>query len=169
MLLILVPIIALLLRRSSSAEQRTNGRSEEGAEEAESRTTVTHDRSRSTAEWITLGVSSAVILAVVGLLVYHQLSGGDEPPVIEVQPRLEAVRAAGGAYYLPVEVANGGGATAQDVRVLVSMGTGGTDREASELLIDFLPGGGTASGVVVFRQDPRQRPLEVDVLSYLEP
>ena len=167
-LAILVPLVALLLRRSASAERRDERKSEEGTGEAESRTRVTHDRARSTAEWITLGVSSAILLSVVGFLVYHQLSAGDVAPVIEVQPRLEAVRAVGGAYYLPLEVVNGGGATAQDVRVLVSIGSGG-ERETSELLIDFLAGGATAKGVVIFRQDPRQRPLEVDVLSYLEP
>ena len=161
--------VALLVRRSFSVGQAERAETRNGHDQDDPQPRQTHDRGRSTAEWVTLAISSAILLAVVGALVYQQLSGGDEPAVIEATPRLEAVRVAGGAYYLPVEIVNRGGVTAQDVLVIVSVGAGQAERESSELLIDFLAGGATAKGTAVFRQDPRQQPLEVDVASYLEP
>ena len=161
--------VALVVRRSFSVEPKDGTQTRDGRSEEEPHTRRTHDRGRSVAEWVTLGISSAILLAVVGTLVYQQLSGGDDPAVIEAAARLEAVRVAGGAYYLPIEIDNRGGVTAQDVRVVVSIGSGQAERESSELLIDFLAGGATASGTAVFRRDPRQYPLEIDVVSYLEP
>jgi uncharacterized protein (TIGR02588 family) len=161
--------VGLLVRRAFGVEQKQRSQTQNGQGDEEPKTKKTRERGRSVAEWVTLTISSAILLAVVATLVYHQLSGGDDPPVIEAIVGLEGLRAAGDTYYLPVEIANQGGATAQDVRVVISIGSDQAGRESAELLIDFLAGGATAKGTVVFHQDPRRVPLEIDVVSYLEP
>jgi uncharacterized protein (TIGR02588 family) len=127
------------------------------------------ERGRSAAEWTSLAISSAILAALVGTLTYLHFSGGEEPAAVEVMPRLDQVRTAGQRFYLPVEVSNRGGLTAQDVRVQVVLGAGADRQETAELLIDFLAGGGSAKGTAVFERDPRGLPLEIVVLSYLEP
>ena len=132
-------------------------------------TRKTNDPARARAEWTSLGISGAILLALIGTLTYLQLSGGDRPAVLEAQPRVAELRHEGERYYLPIAVSNRGGITAQDVRVEVSLGNEAGPAESVELLIDFLAGGATQQGVAIFRQDPRRSPLQASVVSYLEP
>ena len=132
-------------------------------------TAKTNDPGRAVAEWTSLGISSVILLALIGTLTYLQFTSGEQPAVIEARPRLEALRRDGGVFYLPVEISNTGGATAQDVRVVISVPTDQGQPESAELMIDFLARGATQQGTAVFHSDPRLRPLQVDVISYLDP
>jgi uncharacterized protein (TIGR02588 family) len=125
---------------------------------------LTGEGRRSAAQWTGLGISVAVVLAVVGLIVFQELTGGDRPPTIEVLPNMEALRSDADAHYLPVEIANRGDLTAENVRVRLSLPSG----EATELEIQFLAGGDSAEGTAVFSEDPSSG-LTVDVLGFLEP
>ncbi len=124
---------------------------------------------RTVAEWTTFAISAAIIAAVVGLLLYQQLAGGDRPATIVVSPRLDALRQEADAYYVPIDVANRGDKTAEAVRLRVTLDAGGSAPEIAELLIDLLAGGATAHSVAVFRADPRRGTLAVGGVSYLEP
>ncbi len=42
-------------------------------------------RGRSTAEWVTLGISAAIVFGLVALTTYFHLTGGSDPPVIKVR------------------------------------------------------------------------------------
>jgi uncharacterized protein (TIGR02588 family) len=127
------------------------------------------DRRRSVAEWTSLGISLTILLVLAGLVGYEAIVAGGRPPVIEVTPRLEAVRRVGDAYYLPIEIANSGEETAEDVRVRLSLASAGGEREATELLVPFLAGGATANATAAFRADPAAGGLTVDGVSFLEP
>ena len=124
---------------------------------------------RSAAEWTSLGISAAIVLLLVGLVAYQQLTGGSRPPTIDVMPRLDQVRRADDAYYVPVDIANRGDLTAQDVRVRLSHASDRGRQQSSELRVDYLAGGATTHGTVVFRDDPSQGSLGVDMLSFLQP
>jgi uncharacterized protein (TIGR02588 family) len=124
---------------------------------------------RTAAEWTTFAVSLAILLGLAGLLTYQQLAGGARPATIVVSPRLEALRREADAHYLPVEIANRGDTTVQDVRVRLSLTSEGRQPESAELLITFLAGGETARGTVVFREDPTRANLSIDGVSYLDP
>ena len=124
---------------------------------------------RSVAEWVSLAISATIVAGLVGLVLYQHLARGDRPPSIDVRPQLEAVRGEAEAYYLPVEIANRGDRTAEDVRVQLVLSADQGRRQAAELRIDFLPGGGTASGTAVFQDDPARGRLAVEMLSFLEP
>jgi uncharacterized protein (TIGR02588 family) len=123
---------------------------------------------RSAAEWTGLAFSSAVVLVLIGLLVYEQLASGDRPPTIEVEPAWAELRQAGDLFYLPVVVANRGDQTAQDVRVRVRLASEPA-AEPAELLIDYLVGGATARATVTYRQDPAASGVVVDRLSFRQP
>lgn len=121
---------------------------------------------RDFAEVVTLIVSIAVVAALVGGVLYVQLARGDRLPSIEARALLEDVRAEGTRYYLPVEVENTGDQTAEAVVVVVMQKVG--DREVEhELVIDYLPGRGTADASAVLTEDPRRAEVRVEVRSFL--
>lgn len=124
---------------------------------------------RSAAEWTSFGISLAIVLALVGLVGYLQFSRGSRPPTIDVAPRLDRVRQIGDVYYVPIDVANGGDLTAQDVRIVLAHASDGDRVQSSELRFEYLAGGETARGTVSFRQDPSRGSVGVDTLSFLEP
>ena len=125
-------------------------------------------RKRSLPEWVSLGISIAMLASVVGL-VLHQHGARSEPAAIEVRPRLDRVRQAGGAYYLPLEIANTGGQTAEEVVVEVELAPPRGERERAEVTVRFLAGGGTHRATAVFRADPAQGTLTASARSLLEP
>ena len=124
---------------------------------------------RSAAEWATLGFSLAVLALLVVLVGYEYVAGGTDPPIVEVRPQVQAVRREGEAYYLPVEIANRGDRTAEDVLVRLSLASGDGRRESGEFLIPFLAGGAIREGIVIFRVDPALGELTVDTVSFVEP
>jgi uncharacterized protein (TIGR02588 family) len=124
---------------------------------------------RSAAEWTTLGISVAVVLAVVGLISVLQVRSGDDAPTIVVEPVMAAAREEGGSHYLPVDVRNTGARTAQDVRVQAELDTGSGTPTTAEFTIAFLAGGDTMQGTFIFSEDPGQGTLTVEATSYLEP
>ncbi len=119
------------------------------------------------AERVSLAISSAIVLALVGAIVYLALAGGDRPADIDVTPRFDRMRRQAGQFYLPFEVVNHGDRTAENVRVRVSLGS--AQPEESEVEIQFLPGGATEEGIVVFDTDPTSADLRWDLLDFLEP
>ncbi len=130
---------------------------------------ATAGTSRTTAEWITLGISVVVLLAVVGLVGYLHVSGGDHPPIIVVEARLDETRQDAEAYYVPVEVRNRGDRTAGDVQVQAELDTGTGPPLTAEFTVTFLAGGQEVEGTFVFSEDPTSGTLTVDATSYRKP
>ncbi len=125
---------------------------------------------QSAAEWITLSVSVAVVLAVVGLIGYDYFaSAALRMPVIEVDPVEEEVQQVNGAYYLLIEVTNRGEQTAEDVMVQVSLVPDQGQRETSQFTVAFLAGNDTEREMVVFKEDPSEGNLSSDVQSFRRP
>jgi uncharacterized protein (TIGR02588 family) len=131
-----------------------------------SREEATEERKRSVAEWMTLAFSIILILGLVGLVTYVSLSGGNEPPIVEARPLDAEIRHEGESYYLPVEVTNRGGHTAEEVLIQAELVNGVGAPETAELTIDFLAGGETAEGTVVFTSDPLNGELTIGVASF---
>jgi uncharacterized protein (TIGR02588 family) len=109
---------------------------------------------RTTAEWVSLFISVAIVLALVGGLVYQVFAGGNRPPTIEVKPLMEEVRHEGDSYYLSLDVTNNGDRTAENVEVMLSLDTGEGDPETMQFQIQFLDGGETENQTVIFQNDP---------------
>jgi len=124
--------------------------------------------SRSFAEWLSFGISSLILGTTVGLVIYSWANGRDSPPVLAIQ-RLEPVREADGQFYVPFEISNTGGETAESVQVIAELKVKTTVQESGDLQIDFLSQGETEKAAFVFKTDPRQGDLTVRVASYKTP
>lgn len=125
--------------------------------------------SRSTAEWITLGISAAILISIVGVLTWLSFSGAEKPPLIVVEPNMEGIREDESGYYLPVIIRNTGDTTVADAIVQAELDTGSGQPETAEITIDFLDGGEIADGTFVFRDDPASGELTTGVTSYKDP
>lgn len=119
---------------------------------------------RDTAEIVTLAISIAVVVALVGGVLYVQLARGDRLPAIDARASLEEVRVEGDRYYLPVEIENTGDQAAEDVLVIVIQRVGDEEVE-HELLIDYLAGHGRADAIAVLSEDPRSAEVTIEVRS----
>lgn len=115
---------------------------------------------RPAAEWVTLIVSLAVVLGLIGLVALQFRSDGQVR--IAVSPRMEEMWEADGLHYLPLEVTNTGGPTALDVVVRVKSGD-----EEIEISLDILAGGGADRVVAVFQTRPTT--VDASVLSFRVP
>lgn len=114
---------------------------------------------RTTAEWVSLLISVAIVLVLVGGLVYQIFARGNEPPTIEVVPLMEEVRQEGESYYLPLDITNNGDKTAENIEVMLSLDTGEGDPETMQFQVQFLDGGETENQTVIFQNDPSEGEL----------
>jgi uncharacterized protein (TIGR02588 family) len=126
-------------------------------------------RERSVAERTTLAISIILILGLVALVTYVSIAGGNEPPIVEATPLPAETRQEGESYYLPVAVTNRGGRTAEEVLIQAELVGSDGSSQASEFTLDFLAGGETREGNVVFAADPATGELTIDVASFQSP
>lgn len=116
---------------------------------------------KSSAEWISLGVSLIILLGFVGAIIWlwiHQPTG---PAQFNVQRGV--VRNESGLFHLPVTVTNTGGVAVGQVRVEGKLNNQGRE-EIAVTTIDFLPVRAQEEIVLVFLNDPSG--AVVQVVSY---
>jgi uncharacterized protein (TIGR02588 family) len=130
---------------------------------------ATGQRERSVAERTTLAISIILILGLVALVTYVSINGGNEPPIVEAKPLPAEMRHEGELYYLPVTVTNRGGRTAQEVLVQAELVGSDGSTEETDFTLDFLAGGETREGTVVFTTDPSTGELTIAVASFQSP
>jgi uncharacterized protein (TIGR02588 family) len=135
----------------------------------EEETSTPEQAPRSTAEWVSLGISSILLTGVIGLVIYTwTASEHQQPPEVSVVSSPE-VREAGGQFYVPFTVTNEGGGTAESVQIIAELSIDGEVEETGEQQIDFLSGGETEEGAFIFTRDPQAGDLVVRVASYKLP
>lgn len=93
---------------------------------------------RKLAEWVTMGVSTALVLGVVGFLIYQMTR--EQGPFVAVEVRLLAdqTRQSGGRYVTPVEIHNRGRRTLRSFRGEVTFQTPDGTPGKREFEIDYL-------------------------------
>lgn len=123
---------------------------------------------RSTAEWVTFGLSSLILGAIAGLVVYSWATEHDRPPTLEVR-QTDAIRQENGQFYIPFEVVNTGGHTAESVQVIAELRKNNQVEASGDLQIDFLAQNETETGAFVFKQNPRNGELTLRIGSYKVP
>lgn len=124
---------------------------------------------RSLAEKVTFGIALSVLAIVTALVGYVWLDPQSQKPPEVVLNRPEPLRQVSDRFYVPFEVKNQGGETAESVQVIAELQIKGQVVESGEQQIDFLSGGETESGAFVFTQDPRRGALILRVGSYKSP
>lgn len=124
------------------------------------------DAGRTSAEWVTFGVSLAVLLVVIGLVVVQLRS--EQTDAAPEAHRVGAVRVVGGQHLVDVTVTNEGDQTAANVQVGASLVVDGETVEADQT-IDFLAGHETEDLVFVFDDAPSDGELTVAVTGFAVP
>ena len=121
---------------------------------------------RRAAEWVSLGISVALICLTAGYLVYDGLRS--RSPVVPVDVRVELDRAVdtGGRYVLPLLVRNLGQRTLRDVRVEVSHQSDGAARQTQDFDIDYLGERAEQRIFVYLEEDPRTLSVEARAMQY---
>lgn len=123
---------------------------------------------RSPAEWTTFGIATSILAAIVGLVLYNWVNDKDRPPILSVTPNAE-IRQAQGQFYVPFEITNSGGETAESVQIIAELRVNGEVEETGEQNIDFLSGGEKEEGAFIFSRNPREGELVLRVASYKLP
>lgn len=139
-----------------TAEEKTGGR--------RSRRRISD---RSSAEWATFAIASAVLVALMGTIASLWLGGPQEPPTFEV--RTVSVRELDGRFHVRTSVVNTGEETAESVQVGAELTVQGEAPEEGEQIIDFLSGGEQEEVEFIFTSDPRRNQLDVRVRSFKVP
>jgi uncharacterized protein (TIGR02588 family) len=125
-------------------------------------------RERTAAENVALGVSLAIVLAVLAAIgVVAATQSGSEGPQFAVE--IGDVRGSGGEHHVQVRVRNTGDATAENVQVRAELAVPGGPPLEAEQHIDFLAAGGEAQVTFVFAEEPVLDRLTVEVASYRIP
>lgn len=124
---------------------------------------------RSLPEKVSFGIALTILSSIVGLVIYlWAQKESNQPPELSLE-RPEDIREANNQYYVPFEITNTGGGTAEAVRVLAELRINGEVTESSEQEFDFLSGNESEEGAFVFSQDPRSGELMLRVTGYKLP
>jgi uncharacterized protein (TIGR02588 family) len=123
---------------------------------------------RSSAEWVTFGVSVAILSTIIGLVLYIWLGQQRQPPILSATYKKE-IRKVNGQFYVPFTLINKGGETVESVRILAELETKNNSKEEGEQEIDFLSGGEEREGAFIFSKNPMQGKLTIKVTSYKLP
>ncbi|MCP6758047.1 MAG: TIGR02588 family protein [Fischerella sp. CENA71] len=123
---------------------------------------------RSTAEWVTLSIASFILAVIVSLVIYIWINEKNQPPVLSVSNK-QKIWEADGQFYVPFEIVNTGGETAESVQLIAELEIQGKVTQTGEQQIDFLSRGEKEEGAFVFNQDPRKGQLTIRVGSYKSP
>jgi uncharacterized protein (TIGR02588 family) len=131
--------------------------------------TQTEDKPpRSLAEMVTFGIALFILAIIVGLVGYIWANEDDKPPILSVSKK-QIVREVNGQFYVPFEIVNDGGETAESVQIIAELDIGGKVVETAEQQIDFLSSSEKEEGAFIFTKNPRQGKLIVRVASYKSP
>lgn len=117
-------------------------------------------------EWTVLGVSTLMVLSVVGLLLHAQFTGAGGPPRLEIA--MGAPERQGDTFAVRVTVRNDGATTAEDVRLEIVLRAGDTT-ERSIVQFPFVPHGARRVAWGTFTRDPSAGVLQARILGYREP
>lgn len=121
---------------------------------------------QSTAEWITLTVSAALIALLAGFLAFN--ASRAESDYVETRVEVgQAAKRMGDAFVLPVEVRNLGNRTLRSLTIEVTLGPAGPKQEKREIELDYLGEGETEKLFLYLDRDPAGSKVEGRPLHYL--
>ena len=121
---------------------------------------------RKLAEWVSLGISAALIATLAGYLVYQGLQ--PQPPYVaaEAQVLMNRVLEKDGKYILPIEVVNHGRLTLRELNVEVEYRGPDGKQETREFTIDYLGEQSKQKIYLYFDQHPRDLQVKAEPLTY---
>ncbi|MGE3140572.1 MAG: TIGR02588 family protein [Thermoleophilia bacterium] len=123
---------------------------------------------RTTAEWVTLGVSIVLVGLVLAVIVVAWVTGSEGPPDLVVE-RDGPVVVEGGRWRVPFAVHNDGDEAADQVQVVADLVIDGRVEGEGEQTFPFMSSGDTERGEFLFGKDPADGTLTLEVASWSQP
>ncbi|WP_159585415.1 TIGR02588 family protein [Chelativorans xinjiangense] len=120
-----------------------------------------------TLEWVAGGLSAAVILAMVGFILYHALNTTAIKPDLRVL--VEQVEVTDDGFRVDFRAVNRGDATAAGVEIEGRIERDGETIETSRITIDYIPAHSRQRGGLLFSQDPDRYRLRLAAKGYTDP
>ena len=121
----------------------------------------------SVSEWIVAISSAALVLALLGYLIYDGVRSPKTPPDVTIE--VDSIQKAGPGYLVLFRARNGGRTTAAEVLVEGELETDSGKVETSETTMDYVPARGEQHGGLYFRQDPQRGRLRLRAHGYRDP
>ncbi|MGZ9114194.1 MAG: hypothetical protein ACXW3K_06180 [Brevundimonas sp.] len=122
--------------------------------------------SRPLLEWAVAGLGLAVTVGVLIVLVISALAPPSPP---QLSARAASVTPVAAGFRVEVEVANSGRQTAAAVEIEGVLTPPAGAPETAAATLDYVPGGGSETVQLLFREDPHQGRLELTVRGWSEP
>jgi uncharacterized protein (TIGR02588 family) len=120
-----------------------------------------------TTEWIVAALSVALVLAVIGFLIYEGVRSPATPPEVTIE--VDSIQSAGPGYLVLLRAMNRGRSTAADLLVEGVLDADSGRVETSQTTIDYVPAGGEQRAGLYFAHDPRRLRLRLRAHGYQEP
>lgn len=119
-------------------------------------------------EWVVSGLSAATVLATLAYLLYDAVGTARTPPAVEL--RADTVVEVPGGFMVNFVAANHGHATAVTLQVEAELqDPSGRAVQSARATLDYLPGGATRRGGLLFTRDPREYTLRLRALGFENP
>jgi uncharacterized protein (TIGR02588 family) len=118
-------------------------------------------------EWFTGILSSLLVLAITGWMLFEATTSSDRPP--ELSARVIATEAVSPGWHVMIQVENTGDQAAADVKVKATLRSEDTQLEEAELTFDYVAAGSTSRGTMIFVNNPSAGLLEIVPTSFTEP
>jgi uncharacterized protein (TIGR02588 family) len=125
------------------------------------------EQSTSVIEWIAAACGAAVLIVMVGYMIYAGSRELDGPP--EVKFITAAPIQQGDSFLLPFTATNAGNTTATNLTIQARLIDGATELEVREITIDYLPIQSNRSGAFYFTHNPAAYKISIVASSYLDP
>lgn len=118
-------------------------------------------------EWVTLAISSIIVVSTFGYLSWLALTNPDRDASLSAEVR--EVRENGDGYDVVLAVFNRGDRTAERVHVEITLEMPEEEPEIAEMTVAYVPYHSVRHGTVGFRNDPRKGRLTATVRGYQHP
>lgn len=118
-------------------------------------------------EWLTGLVSTLIVLAITGWIVFEAATTADRPP--ELSAHVLAIDPLTSGWRVMIEIRNEGDQAAAAVAVKATLLNGETTIEDAETTFDYVAAGSTSQGGLIFANDPTRHRLHIRPSGYTEP
>ncbi|WP_426229001.1 TIGR02588 family protein [Pararhizobium sp. DWP3-4] len=119
-------------------------------------------------EWLTGGICTLLVAAMIGWISYHAVVSSGGVPQLSVQV-LRQQPAPDGGYEVSFIIENKGSRTAASVPVKGDVTDGNTLIETQEITFDYVPAQSAATGTLLFRTDPAAHEFNIRASGYTDP
>ncbi|MBP1861965.1 TIGR02588 family protein [Rhizobium herbae] len=119
-------------------------------------------------EWLTGGLCTALVAAMIAWIASNAVIGSDRAPDLAVRIIRQQANP-GGGYAVSFVIENSGTRTAAAVPVTGDLKDGDRVIETHEVTFDYVPAQSSTTGALLFKTDPSAHMLDIRASGYVDP